>query len=53
MHPDFIFFIEQNGKFVTDAVDPHGTRLPDALNDFRAVSVRPAHPEQAGFFLRL
>lgn len=29
--PDFIFFAEQDGKIVTDIIDPHGYHLADAL----------------------
>jgi len=31
VRPDFIFFAEQDGKVVTDLVDPHGLHLADAL----------------------
>ena len=31
VRPDFIFFVEQDGKVVVDLVDPHGLHLADAL----------------------
>lgn len=31
MRPDFIFFAEQDGKYVADLVDPHGLQYEDAL----------------------
>lgn len=31
VRPDFIFLAEQDGKVVTDLVDPHGLHLADAL----------------------
>ena len=31
VRPDFLFFVEQDGKVVIDLVDPHGLHLADAL----------------------
>jgi hypothetical protein len=31
VRPDFIFFVEQDGKVMVDLIDPHGFHLADAL----------------------
>jgi type III restriction enzyme len=43
--PDFIFFVEQNGKVVADIVDPHGIHLADAVPKLKGLAhYAEAHP---------
>jgi type III restriction enzyme len=38
VRPDFVFFAEQDGKFVADIVDPHGIHLADALPKLKGLA---------------
>jgi hypothetical protein len=51
VRPDFIFFVEQDGKIVADIIDPHGTYLADALPKLQGLArYAEAHP---GVFRRI
>lgn len=39
VRPDFLFFIEQDGKVVVDLVDPHGLHLADALPKLQGLAL--------------
>lgn len=39
VRPDFIFFVEHDGKVVADLVDPHGLHLADALPKLQGLAV--------------
>ena len=44
--PDFIFFVEQNGKIVADIIDPHGTQFADAVSKLQGLArYAETHPE--------
>lgn len=46
VRPDFIFFIEEDGKVVADIVDPHGIHLADALPKLRGLArYAETHPD--------
>jgi len=51
VRPDFIFFVEHDGKVVADIVDPHGTHLADALPKLQGLA-RYAETH-AGVFRRM
>lgn len=38
VRPDFVFFAEQDGKIVTDIVDPHGFQFADALPKLKGLA---------------
>lgn len=39
VRPDFLFFVEHDGKVVVDLVDPHGLHLADALPKLQGLAV--------------
>lgn len=43
VRPDFLFFVEQDGMFVVDLIDPHGLHFSDALAKLQGLALYAAN----------